>query len=147
MNEHLAQVDVFNQHKAVYRKYKSLTPKKDATAFNSLNPFTRNKAAKDYEAAAKKQAAYYEKHADEIAAYESASTYLKKHLNGRTVIPEKDWREEQKRLLAERYARVETYYKLRDDARSVEVLQRGAARIMGEVTPERTPRMEQNISL
>ena len=43
-----------------------------------------------------------------------------------SVIPEKDWREEQKRLLAERYDHVEAYYKLREDVRSVEVLRRGA---------------------
>jgi hypothetical protein len=60
-------------------------------------------------------------------------------LNGRTVIPEKDWREEHKRLLAERYDHVEAYYKLREDVRSVEVLRRGAESLMREVAPERTP--------
>ncbi|MDR0469637.1 MAG: hypothetical protein LBH09_06645 [Peptococcaceae bacterium] len=130
-------MDIYNQHKAVYKKHKSLTLKKDAAVFNSLNPFTRNKAAKEYEAAAKKQADYYEKHADEIKQYNAASKYLKDHLNGRTVIPEKDWREEQKRLLAERYDHVEAYYKLREAVKSVEALQRGAESLMREVTPER----------
>ena len=147
LNEHLAQVDIFNQHKAVCAKYKNLTPKKDTAALNSLNPFTRNKAAKDYEAAVKKQAAYYEKHADAIEQYNAASKYLKDHLNGRTVIPEKDWREEQKRLLAERYDHVEAYYKLREDVRSVEVLRRGAESLMREVTPERTPSRTQDMEL
>jgi len=147
LNTHLAQVDIFNKHKAVYTKYKNLTPKKDAAAFNSLNPFTRNKAAKDYEAAAKKQAAYYEKYADAIEQYNAASKYLKDHLNGRTVIPEKDWREEQKRLLAERYNHVEAYYKLREDVRSVEVLRRGAESLMREVTPKRTPARTHDMEL
>ena len=147
LNEHLAQVDIFNQHKAVYTKYKSLAPKKETAAFHSLNPLTWNKAAKEYEAAAKKHTAYYEKHADEIAAYESALTYPKNHLNGRTAISKKDWREELKRLLSERYAHVDEYYKLRDDVRSVEVLRRGAERLMGEVTPERAQAWEQDMSL
>jgi len=143
----LAQVDIYNQHKAVYKKYKSLTPKKDAAAFNSLNPFTRNKAAKEYEAATQKQTACYEKHADEIEQYNAASKYLKDHLNGRTVISEKDWREEQKRLLAERYDHVDAYYKLREDVRSVEVLRRGAESLMREVTPERIPTRAQDMEL
>ena len=147
LNEHLAQVDIFNQHKAAYKKYKNLTPKKDTAALNSLNPFTRNKAAKDYEAATQKQTAYYKKHADAIEQYNAASKYLKDHLNGRTVIPEKDWREEQKRLLAERYDHVEAYYKLREDVRSVEVLRRGAESLMREVASERTPSRTQDMEL
>ena len=100
-------------------------PKKDA-ALNSLNPFAKNKAAKDHEAAVKKHNAYYEKHAGELEQYESAATYLKDHLNGNGKIPEKEWREELDGLMAGRYAQVERYYKLRDDVQNAEALRRGA---------------------
>ena len=130
-----------------HRKYKALTPKKDTEALNSLNPFTRSKAAKDYEAAAKKQAAYQGKHADAIKQYESALTYLKDHLNGRTAIPEKTWRTELADLTSERYLLCEEYYKLKDDVKSVEYLRRGAENIMNNETPEQTRARTQDISL
>jgi len=137
LNRHLEQVDILNQHKAVYKKYRQLDPKKDAAAFNSLNPFTRNKAAKNYEAAAQKQAAYYEKHADAIEQYKTAQTYLTAHLNGREQIPEKAWKAEREKLLVERYSLVDKFYTLKEDVRLAEVLRRGAEKIMREVAPER----------
>ena len=138
LNEHLAQVDIYNEHKAVYNKYKTLTPKKDTAVLNSLNPFTKSRATKEYEAAANKQAAYREKHADEIGQYESASAYLKANLNGYGKIPEKEWRAEKEKLLAERYTLVDEYYKLNDDLKNVEALRRGAENLMRDITPERT---------
>lgn len=38
---HLAHNDNRKTHKAVYQKYKDFTSKKDTTALNSLNPFTK----------------------------------------------------------------------------------------------------------
>ena len=106
LNQHLAQVDILKQHSAVHKKYRGLDPNKHS--------------------------AFKEKHADEIAAYESASKYLKDHLNGRDKIPEKAWRDERDKLLAQRFAHVEEYYQLKDDVHSVEVLRRGAENIIWE---------------
>lgn len=111
LGKHLANVDIYNQHKAIYKKYRELDPKK--------------------------RAVYAEKHADEIRQYEDARQYLKGVLNGRTTIPEKDWRTEHDKLTAERFARVETYYKLKDDVQNVERLRRGAENIMSEIAVER----------
>jgi hypothetical protein len=113
LNEHLAQVDIFNQHKVVYKKYRQLDPKK--------------------------RVVFKEKHAKEIERYRTASTYLKEHLNGRTIIPVKEWRKECDKLLDERYAHIDEYYKLRDEVRSIEVLHRSAERLLSEVALERAP--------
>ena len=51
--------------------------------------------------------------------------YLKENLNGCGKIPEKDWRAEREKLLAERYTMVDEYYKLNDDLKNVEALRRG----------------------
>ena len=112
LNEHLNNVDVFNQHKAVYRKYKSLDPKK--------------------------REAYHQKHADEIAQYRTALEYLKGVLNGRTEIPEKKWRAERDSLLMEKYAMVDEYYKISDDVKNVEALRRGADNLIRDIAPERS---------
>ena len=135
LNTHLHHTDILKEHKAVYTKYKSLTPKKDTAALNSLNPFTKNKAVKEREAAIKKQTAYKEKHAAAIGQYEAALAYFKDHLNGRDKIPEKEWRTQHKTLLAERSPLVEEYYKLKDDVRNVETIRRGAEKIMREIVP------------
>lgn len=119
LNQHLAQVDIRKQHKTIYDKYKALDPKK--------------------------RGAYKEKHADEIEAFESALRYLKENLNGRDKIPEKDWRAERDKLLAERYAHVDEYYKLADDVKAVEALRRGAERVMQEVAEERGYEKKRNI--
>ena len=117
LNQHLAQVDILKQHGTVYKKYKSLDPKK--------------------------RGAFKEKHTDEIAAYESAHKYLKDHLNGRDKIPEKAWHDERDKLLAQRYAHVEEYYSLKDDVHSIEILRRGAESIMREApVPKRAHEME-----
>ena len=118
LNQHLAQVDIFRQHKAVYAKYKTLDPKK--------------------------RDGFYDKHSDEIAAYQSASKYLKDHLNGRGKIPDKSWRDERDKLLAQRYAHVEEYYNLRDDVRSVEILRKGAEAVIGK---ENQTQRTQDISI
>jgi hypothetical protein len=107
----LAQVDIYNKHKAMYNKGKKITDPK-------------------------KRKAYAEKHADELAEYNSALAYLKNHLNGYGKIPEKEWRDELKRLLAERYSLVDEYHSLNDDLKNVEALRRGADKIMRGIEPE-----------
>jgi len=121
LNEHLSQVDIYNQHKAVYKKYKELDPKK--------------------------REAYKEKHAEEIGQYESASAYLKANLNGYGKIPEKDWRTERDKLLAERYALVDEFYKLKDDVKNVETLRRGAENIMREEVRQQQPTKTKGVEL
>jgi hypothetical protein len=112
MDEHLAQVDIYNQHRKSYQKYRQLDPKK--------------------------RKAYAEKHAHAIRQYESARQYLNDHLNGRTVIPEKEWRAEREMKLANRFMLFEEYYKLKKDIQNVEVLRLGAEKMMREIAPERT---------
>ena len=58
-------------------------------------------------------------------------------MNGRTVIPEKDWRAERDGLLTERRGLVAEYHKLADDVKNVEALRRGAEHLMSGITPER----------
>ena len=121
LTEHLAQVDIRKQHMAVNKKYKGLDPKK--------------------------RSAYLQKHADEIERYESAAKYLKDHLNGYGKIPEKEWRTEQDRLIAERYGLCEEYYKLKDDVKSVETLRRNTENIMRESALERTQTRTKDMEL
>ena len=122
LNEHLAQVDIFNQHKAVYDKGKSFTDPK-------------------------KKKEYAEKHAEEIGQFNSALAYLKDHLNGYGKIPEKDWRKERERLLGERRELVDQYYNLADDVKNAEALRRGAESLMRGITPERTTVKAQSMEI
>jgi ATP-dependent exoDNAse (exonuclease V) alpha subunit len=112
LNEHLAQVDIYNKYRNIYQKSRQLDPKK--------------------------RKAYTEKHADAIGQYESALAYFKDHLKGRSIIPEKDWRAEREMKLANRFMLFEEYYKLKKDIQNVEVLRRGAENMMREIAPERT---------
>ena len=114
LDEHLGQMETYYQHRDVYKEYKQLEPKK--------------------------RGAFREKHAAEIERYESASRYLKDHLNGYGKIPENEWKTEREKLLAGRFARCDEYYKLRDDVKSLETLRRAAETIARGVTPERTPK-------
>jgi len=50
----------------------------------------------------------------------------------------KEWRAERDKLLAVRFAQCDEYYKLREDARDVEVLRRDAEKMISGITPERT---------
>ncbi len=105
-------MDTRKKHLALYKKYREIDPKK--------------------------RAAFKTKHADAIAEYEAAVRYLNDNLNGRDKIPEKEWRDERKRLLASRFADVEKYYNMRDDIKSAENIRRGAENHMRNIaTPER----------
>jgi ATP-dependent exoDNAse (exonuclease V) alpha subunit len=112
LNEHLAQVDIYNRYVGIYKKYSQLD--------------------------SRKRDAYKQNHVREIEQYEAAHVYIKAHLNGRTVIPERAWRDERKSLLTERLPLVDEYYDLKDDVKNIETLRRGAENLMRDVTPERT---------
>jgi len=127
----------YKAHKAVYKKYKDLTPKKDTVALNSLNPFTKKKATADYEAAAKKHEAYRAKHADAIGQYEAACDYFAAVMNGRTELPITKWQTEQQQLLKKRYGLCEHFYTLKDEIKSAETIRRSMEQLMQD-EPQRT---------
>ena len=116
LHEHLAQWEIHQQHKAVYQKYRAL-PKKNQDAF-------------------------YDKHYEEIQLYEGSKAYFDKVMNGKNddgsnkTLPIKQWQKQQKKLLAERYTLVERYYKLKDDVKNIETLQRGAEKLIKEAASE-----------
>jgi len=127
---HLAHAENNRQHKAVYQKYKSLAPKTDPAALNSINPFTKSKATKEHDAATKKQDEYYSKHADAIQAYQAAQTYFAGVMNGRTTLPIKDWQNEQKELAAKRYVLCDEYYDIKAELPNMEAIRRSMETLM-----------------
>ena len=129
---HLAHNDNIKAHKTVYQKYKSLAPKTDSATLNSINPFTRNKATKEHEAATQKQDAYYTKHADAIEAYQAAMAHFSAVMNGRTKLPIVDWQKEQKELAAKRYALCDEYYTLKEEIPNMEAIRRSVESLMRE---------------
>ena len=119
---HLEQYDIYKKHQAVYNKYKQHNPKK--------------------------RDSFYDKHCEEVQAYETASKYLNDVLNGRTEVPIHSWRKEQEVLTRKRFNLCETYYQLKDDTKDVEVLRRNAERLIQESDRERNAqRRTQNIDL
>ncbi|MCL2456656.1 MAG: MobA/MobL family protein [Defluviitaleaceae bacterium] len=133
---HLAHNENINTHRAIYQKYKNLTPKKDTAALNSLNPFTRNKAAKDYEAATQKHEAFYEKHADAIDAYKASQQHFAAVMNGRTKLPISYWQKEQNELAAKRYKLCDEYYALKEKIPNMEAIRRSVENLMREDVQE-----------
>ena len=130
---HLSHCENRKQHKAVYDKYKKLTPKKDNAAMNSLNPFTKKKAIADYDAAVAKQEVFYDKHSAEIESCKTAQEYLKAVLNGRTEIPTGAWKKEQAELAKHRYSLGEKFYAIKDEIRMTEVIKKGIDSLMQDV--------------
>jgi len=61
LNEHIRQATMYMQHKAVYRQYQELKPRK--------------------------QAMFAEKHHGEISLFESAERHLKGAMNSKTTLP------------------------------------------------------------
>ena len=118
---HLSQVEARKKHKAVYDKYKKLTGKKGD--------------------------AFYDKHFEEIQAYEAANKYIKDVLNGRTKIPVGEWKQEQEKLNALRYSLAEKFYSLQDEIRATEIIKNGAERIIKEETQERATQKSVDIDL
>lgn len=106
LTQHLTQYKIYKQHQDLYKKYKSLDPKKRED--------------------------FYGKHSDEIQDYDNSKEYLKTVMNGKTAIPIKVWKAEQEKLTVERLLLCEDYYRLKDEVQSVEVLRKGAESIMQE---------------
>ena len=127
---HLAHAESNKTHKAVYQKYKSLAPKTDTAALNSINPFTKNKAVKEHETATKKQDAYYKKHAPEIKAYQAAQQHFEATMNGRTKLPIVDWQKEQKEVAAKRYVLCDEFYLLKEEIPNIEAIRRSIEGLM-----------------
>jgi ATP-dependent exoDNAse (exonuclease V) alpha subunit len=121
LTEHLAKVDIYSKYFEIYKNYSQLDPIK--------------------------RKAYKRKYADEISEYESAHAYIKAHLNGRTVIPERAWRDERKALFTERLSLVEKYYNVKDDVKSIESLRRGAENLIRDMKPELTRTKTQKLVL
>ena len=130
LETHLAHCENRKQYKDIYDKYKRLAPKDTTAAQNSLNPFTKNKAIKEHEAAVAKQDVFYEKHSAEIEAYQNANKYLKAVLNGKTDIPTQAWKKELVQLTDTRISLAESFYNLKDELKNAEVLRRGMDELM-----------------
>jgi len=109
LNTHLTQCDRLNQNKAVYQKYIQLNPKR--------------------------RGAFLEKHSDEIQSYREAKHYIDAVMNGRAGLPVKSWKAERDKLTAERFILCEDYYRLKDETRNVELLRKGAEKIMRDSIP------------
>jgi len=113
LDKHIEQAEINKRTQPIYRQYISLDPKK--------------------------QPAFKERYTAEIRQYEESHKYLAVILNGRTTVPEKEWRAERDQLLRSRYDLVEQYYDLKEDVRSVEVIKRSAIKLMSDITPEQAP--------
>jgi len=144
--EHLAHAENIHQHKSIYQKYKSLAPKTDPAALGSINPFTKSRATKEHEAATNKQEAYYDKHAEEIQAYQHAKQHFDNVMNGRKDLSIKEWQDEQKKLLAKRYALCDEFYRLKGEIPNVEAIRRSVESLIREDT-QRTPARAQEMTL
>ena len=121
LNTHLTHSENLKQHRAVYKKYQQLDPKK--------------------------RGAFYDKHFEEIRLYESAKKYLDVVMNGRKEIPIKAWQAEQATLITERFSLCEDYYRLKDDTRSVEILRKGAESIINKEIKREHQHKTQGVAL
>ena len=113
LDTHLQNVDIYHKTKSIYKQYTQLLHKQ--------------------------REAFKQQHIAELQQYSAAVEYLKNHLNGRTTLPEKAWKTEREKLLRERFTLAEQYYDLKADVKNVEVLRRGAERVISEITPELRP--------
>jgi len=104
---HLQNVDIYNRTKSVYKRYAGLDPKQ--------------------------QEKFRQQNAVAIRQHEAAHKYIKDHLNGQTVIPEKAWRKERNQIIQNRYALAERYYALKTAVKSSEVIRRNADKIISDV--------------
>jgi hypothetical protein len=144
---HLTHANNNRQHKAIHQKYKSLAPKTDPAALNNINPFIKNKATKEHEAATKKQEAYYAKHADAIEAYQAAQQHFTAVMNGRTTLPIADWQKEQRELATKRYALCDEYYALKEELPNMEAIRRSLETYMWDDPNKAQPVKSQGIVL
>ena len=104
LNDHIQQGTMYMQHKAVYRQYQELKPKK--------------------------QVAFAEKHRAKISLFESAERYLRSVMNGKTTLPIKAWKVERDRLANEKSKLAQDYALLKEEIRAVEQIKQGVTNIL-----------------
>jgi len=75
LNEHFAQVKIYQEYSALYEQYKNLNPKQ--------------------------QHAFFQQHHAALTQFDSAHKYLEVHLNGRKTIPLAKWQTEAAELTDE----------------------------------------------
>ena len=119
LDEHIRQVDVYLQNKAVYAQYQQQRSKSQVT--------------------------FAETHHAEITLFESASRYLKGVMNGRTTLPVKAWKAEQGKLTVEKNQLTKAYFSLKDEAKNVEQIRRGVHELMKAETRRMHLTREQDI--
>jgi len=113
LNEHIQQADVYMKHKAVYRQYQELKPKK--------------------------QAAFAEKYREAITLFEAAERYLKGVMSGRTSLPIKAWKAERVQLTAEKSRLNQDYALLKNEVHEVEQIRRSVYSLLREQTQRVQP--------
>jgi hypothetical protein len=100
LDEHIKQSEIIGEHRAIYKTYMTQKPKY--------------------------KEGFCKAHRAEIVLYEAADRYLKKHLNGRTAIPLKEWRIKRGKLTAEKSALYGKYKTLKLKIREVETIRKAA---------------------
>ncbi|GHU57242.1 hypothetical protein AGMMS49975_22380 [Clostridia bacterium] len=116
LNEHINQAEIYNKHKAIYKKYNSIKPKN--------------------------QADFYENNRAAITLYEAAKKYLDNNLNGHTL-PLKSWKAEREELTAELAQLSREYRKLKEEVKEVETIRRGVESVVGK--EQKTRKMEMGL--
>ena len=113
IDTHKIKIDIYNKHMPLVRKYTSLSKNK------------------------KKQDSFYYEHQNEIAEYINAQKYLEVLMKGGKKLPIKEWETEKKKLYSERWHLCDKYYDLRKEIRAVELIRKGADKILGDIPMER----------
>lgn len=119
LDEHISNAEKYFQYRDIYKQYKQQKPKK--------------------------QEAFYETHRMELAHYEAAERYLNEVMNGKTDIPTKAWKAEQKRLIAEREQLSRRYSTLKDEVKEVEQIRRNVYNILREENHREQPTRKQDL--
>jgi ATP-dependent exoDNAse (exonuclease V) alpha subunit len=117
LETHIEKAELIIKHRKVYEQYTQQKPKH--------------------------REAFYETHRAEITLYESASRYMKEHLNGRTRIPLKAWRAERIKFNNERTALSVRHQSLKDEIREVETIRRYAESVERTIAPPLKKREKQ----
>ena len=119
LTEHIRQADNYVKHKKAYKQYQQ-----------EKNP--------------KRKAEFAQKHETAITLYETASGYLKRHLNGRSEIPLKTWKMEYATLTTERKQLDSRYLSLKDEIKEAEQIRKSVYSIVRQEEREQ-PRRAQNL--
>ena len=111
LNEHLEQCGNYSKYKNIYKKYKSIPPKKQVDFYFNNRP--------------------------QLALYENAKEYLDKIMNGKTTISTNAWKKELAELTKEKALLYQQFYPLKEEIRAVEIIKRDIETIVGGETPKR----------